>query len=305
MFDPMSASPAPAELVLGTLGLSTAQGEAAENQARAVLKAALSAGIRWYEIAPGSQSLETRIGQAFRGNRRARLMARLDTGTFAAPSRNAIEATIAAMARRLGVACIDTLALDSPSAITAHDGKLWRALGELRNEGLVYDLAVQVASPEEALRAIAEPAVTCLQLQFNALDWRWHEAGVVEALRARPDIRVHAHSALLQGLLAGTPARTKATDRTLDIEALRLTLWTMARDMGRDCPADLCIAYVRAQSWIHGVIVGTASQSQLALNIARFRRPALTGDEIARVNALMPRPALSVLERRHGRARAA
>ncbi len=305
MFDPMSASQAPAELVLGTVGLATAQGEAAENQARAVLKAALSAGIRWYEIAHAGQSLETLIGQAFRGNRRARLMARLDTGAFAVPSRNAIEAMIAAMARRLGVACIDTLTLDSPAAITAHDGKLWRALGELRNEGLVYDLAVQVASPEEALRAIAEPAVTCLQLQFNALDWRWHEAGVVEALKARPDIRVHAHSALLQGLLAGKPGRAQAADRALDIEALRLTLWTMARDMGRDCPADLCIAYVRAQAWIHGVIVGAASPAQLALNIARFRRPALTGEEVVRVNALMPRPALSVLERRPGRARAA
>ena len=55
MFDPMSASQAPAELVLGTVGLATAQGEAAENQARAVLKAALSAGIRWYEIAHAGQ----------------------------------------------------------------------------------------------------------------------------------------------------------------------------------------------------------------------------------------------------------
>ena len=185
MLSPMSASRTSAELVLGTAGLAIAQGEAAANQARAVLKAALSAGIRWYELAPGSQHVETLVGQAFRGNRRARLIARLDTGAFAAPSRNAIEAAIAAMARRLGVACIDTLALDSPAAITAHDGKLWRALGELRNEGLVYDLAVHVASPEEALRAIAEPAVTCLQLQFNALDWRWHEAGVVDALKAR------------------------------------------------------------------------------------------------------------------------
>lgn len=301
----MTASQTPADLVLGTTGLATAQGEAAANQARAVLKAALSAGIRWYELAPGSQYVETLVGQAFRGNRRARLMARLDTDAFAAPSRNAIEATIGAMARRLAVTCIDTLVLDSPAAITAHDGKLWRALGELRNEGLIYDLAVHVASPEEALRAIAEPAVSCLKLQFNALDWRWHEAGVVDALKARPDIRVHAHSALLQGMLAGKPGTTQPADRAFDIEALRLTLWTMARDMGRDCPADLCIAYVRAQPWIHGVIVGTASQSQLALNIARFRRPALTGEEIARVNALLPRPALSILERRPGRARAA
>jgi aryl-alcohol dehydrogenase-like predicted oxidoreductase len=106
-------------------------------------------------------------------------------------------------------------------------------------------------------------------------------------------------------MLAGTPGRKWPALGAVDPEALRLTLWTMARDMGRDCPADLCIAYVRAQPWIHGVIVGAATQAQLALNIARFRRPALTKDEVARVNALMPRPAADLLKRPPSASRAA
>jgi aryl-alcohol dehydrogenase-like predicted oxidoreductase len=301
----MSASQSPAELVLGTAQLANPQAEAAAKQARAVLKSALAAGIRWFETAPGNQGSETLVGQAFRGDRRARIIARLGSAAARAASRSAIEAEIASTTSRLGLSCIDVLTLESPDAITADGGRLWRILGALRNEGRIYDLAVEVASPEEALRAIAEPDVTGLQLKFNALDWRWREAGVIDALKARPDIRVHAHSALLHGMLAGTPGVKWPALGAIDPEALRLTLWTMARDMGRDCPADLCIAYVRAQPWIHGVIVGAATQAQLALNIARFRRPALAKDEVARVNALMPRPAAALLERQPAASRAA
>jgi aryl-alcohol dehydrogenase-like predicted oxidoreductase len=293
----MTASQSPAELVLGTAQLANPQAEAAASQARAVLKAALGAGIRWFETAPGHHGSETLVGQAFRGDRRARIIARLGSAATRAATRSTIEADIASTTSRLGLSCIDVLTLDSPDAISADGGRLWRILGALRNEGRIYDLAVEVASPEEALRAIAEPDVTGLQLKFNALDWRWREAGVIDALKARPDIRVHAHSALLHGMLAGTPGTKWPTLGAIDADALRLTLWTMARDMGRDCPADLCIAYVRAQPWIHGVIVGAATQAQLALNIARFRRPALTKDEVARVNALMPRPAADLLKR--------
>jgi hypothetical protein len=53
------------------------------------------------------------------------------------------------------------------------------------------------------------------------------------------------------------------------------------------------------------VIVGAATPAALALNMARFRRPALSKDEVQRVNALMPRPAPSLLERRPARIRAA
>ena len=82
------------------------------------------------------------------------------------------------------------------------------------------------------------------------------EAGVVDALADRPEVTVHAHSALLYGMLAGAPgSRWPAADE-VDPDALRTTLWQLARDLGRDCPADLCIAYVRAQPWIHGVIAG-------------------------------------------------
>ncbi len=295
-----------AQLVLGTAPLAgTLADTSAANTSRAVLKAALHAGLRWVDTSPAHDGVETLVGQALRGDSRMHVIARLEASLTAAPARKAIEEGIDRAAARLGLGRIGVLMLDSPDAITAHDGRLWRLLKELRDEGRIYDLGVSVASPEEALRAIAEPAVTYLQLQFNALDWRWHETGVVQALAARPEILVHAHSALLHGLLAGTPGARWPSPEAANPESLRLTLWTMAKDMGRDCPADLCIAYVRAQAWIHGVIAGARVPAQLALNIARFRRPPLNADEIARMNAAMPHGARGSLQRGPARLRIA
>lgn len=289
----MSTAHTPAELVLGTAQLGDPQIlPDTQDGSRRLVHAALNAGVRWIETSPAYANAEARIGQALRTAKRAHVITKLGplpSSDTKRSIRELVSENISQACARLCVDRLDVLALNSVTEIKSEGGMFWRTLKELRDEGAIYDLGVAVASPEEAMIAIAEPAVTYLQLQFNALDWRWQEAGVVDALHDRPEILVHAHSALLYGVLAGTPGAKWPAIDAIDPEALRLTLWTMAKQMGRDCPADLCINYVRAQPWIHGVIAGAKSTSQLALNIARFKRPALSASEVAQVNAILPR----------------
>jgi len=68
-----------------------------------------------------------------------------------------------------------------------------------------------------------------------------------------------------------------------------MLLQRLARELGRDGVADLCLAYVRAQSWIDGIVVGMEHTSQLALNLALFKRPVLTTDELQVVERELPR----------------
>ena len=111
-----------------------------------------------------------------------------------------------------------------------------------------------------------------IQLPFNALDWRWRDSGVFEALAKRPGVTVHARSALLQGLLANSSdARwPEGIDpgRTHDAPS-RLTC-----ELDRDSPADLCLAYVRAQSWIDGVVVGMESLAPTRPQSRALQAPA-------------------------------
>jgi spore coat polysaccharide biosynthesis protein SpsF len=168
-----------------------------------------------------------------------------------------------------------------------HSGAVWNAVKALRDEGVIYDLGVSVYSPQEALAALADRDVRHIQLPFNALDWRWRDSGVFEALAKRPGVTVHARSALLQGLLAN--ANEARWPEGVDHAELDARLDSLTRELDRDSPADLCLAYVRAQPWIDGVVVGMESLRQLALNIALFKRSPLTADEIAAVDATLPR----------------
>jgi aryl-alcohol dehydrogenase-like predicted oxidoreductase len=106
---------------------------------------------------------------------------------------------------------------------------------------------------------------------------------------------VHARSALLQGLLAAGPDAHWPTVEGIDPEALRAHLWRLTRELDRDSPADLCLAYVRAQEWIDGVVVGMESLRQLALNLGLFKRAALTPAEIAKVDETLPRATENLL----------
>jgi aryl-alcohol dehydrogenase-like predicted oxidoreductase len=290
-----------AELVLGTAQLGDPVGSPAENEfAARVIDAALNAGVRWIETSPAYGQAEARIGQALRGRRKAHIVTHLPSMESIAQGalRESVTEQISKACTRLCQDRLDVLVLRSVAELKSHNGALWRTLKEMRDEGLVYDLGVAAASPEEAMQAILDPAVTYLQIQFNAADWRWREAGVIDALESRPDILVHAHSALLYGMLAGAPGAKWPAANSVEPENLRLLLWTLAKDMRRDCPADLCIAYVRSQSWIHGVIAGARSPSQMALNLARFRRPPLSLGEIERINAVLPRMPTTVLTQR-------
>ena len=280
-----------AEMVLGTAQLGRPDSASAA-AARLIVQAATRAGIRWIETASEYGASEQRIGQALQASAGSRIVTKLPsigTGTPSSAIRGLISDSVHNSCSRLNTNRLDVALVDHVNQLTSHNGLIWRTLKELRDEGIVFDLGVSVTSPEDALLAIANNDVHYIQLQFNALDWRWQQSGVVDALAARSDITLHAHSALMHGLLAGTPGAHWPSASSIDPDHLRAQLWTLARDLDRDCPADLCIAYVRAQPWINGVITGAKNPSQFALNLARFQRHALTAAEVAQVNAVLPK----------------
>ena len=290
-----------AELVLGTAQLGLAYGAANrtgqpdEREAKLIVRAAVSAGIRWIDTAAAYGSSEQRIGAALPGSLRVRIATKLspleELEAAATPGtiRRAVAESVRRSCARLKTDRLEVLMLHRAEHLTAANGAIWNTVKEFRDEGLIYDLGVSVYSPEEALAALADQDIRHIQLPFNALDWRWRDSGVIEALAKRPGVTVHARSALLQGLLAaGSEARWPHVEG-IDPADLSARLTGIARDLNRDSVADLCLAYVRAQTWIDGVVVGMENVRQLALNLALFKRPSLAQDEIEAVDAALPR----------------
>jgi hypothetical protein len=89
---------------------------------------------------------------------------------------------------------------------------------------------------------------------------------VADALAERPWVTVHARA-------AGYPSR-------MDAERIAI----LARDLGRESPIDLCLAYMRAADWINGAIVDVDSHCELSLSHKLFDRPVLNRDELAMVD---------------------
>lgn len=122
----------------------------------------------------------------------------------------------------------------------------------------------------------------------NILDWRWRSGEVRTAIAQRPDVTIHVRSAYLQGLLAaGLQAHWPQVDGICP-EQIVSALEHLTHEFGRQSPADLCLAYLRAQDWIDGIVVGMESEEQLDSNVRLFAKPALTPEQCATAEEVLP-----------------
>ena len=290
-----------AELVLGTAQLGLAYGAANrrgqpdEAQARLILRSALTAGVNWIDTAAAYGTSEARIGAHVPLGSTARVVTKLapldemHDETPIAEVIRAVDESVRRSCHRLRTDRLDALLLHRARHLTWREGAIWRRLKMLRDGGAIFDLGVSVYTPEEALEALANADVRHIQLPFNLLDWRWRDGGVIEALYARPDVTVHVRSVYLQGLLAAGAQAHWPTITGVDAADLNFQLLDLTRRLNRESVADLCLAYARSQDWIDGIVVGMEHVSQLALNLALFKRPRLTVEESRHVEETLPR----------------
>jgi aryl-alcohol dehydrogenase-like predicted oxidoreductase len=287
-------------LVLGTVQLGLPYGAAnrtglpAEADAIALLKAAAASGIRIIDTARAYGEAEQRIGLALPPSSQIAVVTKL------APLENisddvapeiaiaAARESLAASRAALGRNHIDALLLHRPGHRTAWQGAVWEWLQSERETGRIGRLGVSVQNPQEALSAIADPDVAQVQLPFNLLDRRWVASGVIDAFRRRPHVIVHVRSVFLQGLLAAGSGARWPEIAGLDPAYLMQNLTQLAAELGRDSVADVALAFVRAQDWIDGVVIGMETPEQLAINSRLFLQNPLTAGELEQIATKTP-----------------
>jgi len=285
-----------AEFTLGTAqlgleyGIANRTGKPAREDAIAIVQAAINAGVRSIDTARAYGDAESRIGEALASSAASGVrvvtklgrLEELDPGAGEQAVRNAVDASVTRSMEELRLEKIETLLLHDWAHHTAFDGAVWRGLLEHRASGRISGLGGSVYEPEEAAAALADPTVSHIQIPLNVLDWRWRAAGVDGLARERPDVTIHARSALLQGLLAADSdvwQRVQGADLRPYLDKLD----RLAAEFGRRSRADLCLAYVRSQPWVSSVVVGVETRGQLDENVGLFRQPRLSADECARI----------------------
>jgi spore coat polysaccharide biosynthesis protein SpsF len=284
-------------------GVANATGMPSDTDAQLLLAAAESAAIGWLDTARDYGSSEQRIG-AYLASRRpppfhvaTKLSALRALALDAAPdvAAAATLASVHASLQHLGVDRIETLLLHRFSHCREWGGAVWHTLSGLQERGVICRLGASIQSTDELVLALHEPLIAHLQLPFNVLDWRWRDAEVESLLVERPDVTVHVRSALLQGLLASPAARrwpvVEAGQQDRAVQALR----RLSADLGRTDEIDLCIAFVRGQPWVDGVVVGCETVAQVEANAKLFARVPLSASECSAVVDALPRLPVALL----------
>ena len=134
-------------------------------------------------------------------------------------------------------------------------------------------------SPEELASALAEPAISHIQMPVNILDDRWDElVPEIQRVRSTRELVIHARSALLQGLLVSDDAsKWKRAHVDDPMEARRWIVDAAAAYTGGDS-VGLCLNLVRSLDWVDGVVVGMDDIEQLKANLQVFSGPALSAE---------------------------
>ncbi len=281
-------------MVLGTAqlgmpyGIANVTGPPSMSEAAEMIVTAARHGVTHLDTARAYGRSESVIGSVLRRNPELGMtvVTKLDPlegiseDTPKQALRGLVDASVFRSCRELQLQHLPVVLIHRAVHRTGFDGAVWERLRELQSEGVIGALGVSVETPEEALEALGDPTVSHIQLPLNVLDRRWHAAGVPEAASRRPDVVVHARSAFLQGLLLLDRPDAWPSIPGVNPTDVMERLHALARELDRESVADLCLAYVRGQSWVHGVVVGAERLEQLRANLKYFTTPALTADEL-------------------------
>jgi aryl-alcohol dehydrogenase-like predicted oxidoreductase len=297
----------PAGLIVGSVQLGLAYGAANRTgkpdrqAALRLVRRAADAGVAGFDTARAYGDSEDRLGEALTGRKvptvtklspLTELAPDADAGTVVAAVDHSIATSLSALRRDR----LDCLLLHRAAHLTAFGGAVWKRLEHYLARGTIGSLGVSIQSPAEAIQALSHPSVRHLQLPFNMLDWRWQDANVVAAIRNRRDVTVHARSVFLQGILAaGDPSVWPAIEE-IDAPALVSWLNASAWTFGRESVADLCLAYVRGQDWIDGVVIGMETEKQLETNLVLSTHPPLSRGDCSTIEACRPRVPAQLLD---------
>lgn len=274
-------------------GIANQSGCPSDGEAQAILDFALANGVDQFDTARAYGHAESRLGAALaRNSSEACVVTKLPPLSDLpdeAPAQDvvrAVEASIFRSCHALRRRRLDVLLFHRAADMFRWQGAAMEHLMTLRNEGVLREIGVSVYTPEEAMQCIADLRIGHLQIPFNLLDRRWTSAAFRGALRHRPDLKVHARSVFLQGLLIRDAAIWPswiASSRSLVERIGKLCL-----ALGRRNPIDLCVAYVRAFPWVTSLVVGVERREQLEALLENARGCALSAGEAERVQAAFP-----------------
>lgn len=273
---------------------------------RAALARAVERGIVFFDTAPayGDGHSESLIGDFVAGLAAAdadRIVIATKAGQtrFADPvdfSPAAIRASVEASLRRLRRPAIDLLQLHNPTPdLLAARPEILACLGDLAREGAIRAWGISTKTPAEALRCVREFGAPVVQANYNLIDHRAADCGLLDAARARRTGLI-ARTPLAFGFLSGAVAPDKVFpegDHRRLWPRARLESWSRAaRDFVGDIAAregqslaQIALRFCVSRPEISSAIPGILAPDEAEANAAAGAAGPLEPEDLSRIEA--------------------
>ena len=243
---------------------------------------ALDVGVTLFDTADlyGYGHSEAVLGRALQGRRdRAVIASKVgflnaqDQDFSPAHIRRSIEDSL----RRLQTDYIDVYQLHNPPVETmVGDHPAIDEMQRLRRDGLVRVFGVSLRSPADGFKALEESGAETLQVNFNMIDQRPHESGLLEACRQR-GVGVIGRTPLCYGFLTGKytgAASFPDGDHRRDWPEAQRAVWAGApaffepiRARQRQTAGQLALRFCLSYDAVSSVIPGMLSVDQVDENV--------------------------------------
>jgi len=284
-------------ITLGTVqlgqiyGLANQSGKPNDAEAAAILSLAAEAGISYLDTARLYGDSESRIGRLLPPGDRTtvKVITKLKLGDSVpdgAPEReirNAVDASVYGSCRDLLRQQLDVVMFHHPADMFRWRGAAIDRLQELVDRGVIGALGISAYTPSDVIQSLLDKRIRHIQIPFNLLDSRWLNGKFLDALAQRPNVFVHVRSVFLQGLLIN-PATTWPSWFAGSQQFVQ-HIDGLTRQLGRKCPADLCMAYVRSFPWVSTLVLGVETRNQLQELLSFATEPTLSHEQISLVQS--------------------
>ncbi|MFZ5608516.1 MAG: aldo/keto reductase [Pseudomonadota bacterium] len=254
------------------LGLGTAQfgldygatnqhGRLREDMVAAILARACDLGVALIDTAPAYGEAEALIGRHLPATHGLRVISKTRhfTGLSLRQAIEAVRGDAEASAARLKAPLEGLLVHHAGDLLGEHGAALWRAMEEVREDGLACRLGASVYNGGEVDALLARYPIDILQIPFSILDQRLLHDGTLDRLRRR-GIEVHARSLLLQGVIAADPERLPA--HLAELRPALAALRRQAAAAGRT-PLEAALGFARLSGRIDVAILGVTTVEEL------------------------------------------
>jgi aryl-alcohol dehydrogenase-like predicted oxidoreductase len=291
------------EIGFGTWGLGgNSYGPVDDRVSEKTLQYALACGITFYDASDlyGNGHSEEVLGKIFKKSRDKVILATkvgtLPHSGFHMPqdfSPQHIQKGIEASLKRLQTDYIDLYQLHSPPRGLLENGDCpLETLKKLQQQGKVRTFGISVRSPDDGLIAIEKFNFPVVQVNFNLIDHRAIENGLLK-LAKRRNTGVIARTPLCFGYLTGKltgEEKFKGLDHRLNWPKEQLGRWAQAPNLfaflnhGKErTPAQLALRFCLDQESISTVIPGMMNRSEVEENIQATTLGALSPQEMERI----------------------